>query len=237
MSATAKAAKKEESVRNQVQEMHEALKSMNFEEFREATTNMFIAHWGAFEAMIPSLAKDNRKFQEDLLKVMKKENRKEMDAAFKAYESLKDRTIMLEWSMYCVMVLFRKYVMHEILTDEDRRRIAALFLIDLEAIRKNKKADLLWRLLEKETRAARTKEDLDHQKVVDAYNRNPKAFTTYFEILQSGDRKLIDLLNKGSDRIKRGMDADEDPKTVAADLTKMLEDFKPERQEASHDSA
>ncbi len=217
-----------------VQQAHEALKSMDFEEFREGAADMFISHWASFEDMIPHLGKENRKFQENLLKLVKKANRAEMDAAFKAYENLKDRTIMLEWSMFSVFVLFRKYVLHQFVSDEDREKIAALFLIDMEVLRKEQRADLLWRMLEKETATAKTKEDLDRQELLDAYSEHPEWFKTYFRVLGSGDHRLIDLLGKGIDRLKRGMDVDEDPKTVGADLMKMLDDFKAERKEASH---
>src|SRR5208283_1477333 len=115
----------------------------------------------------------------------KKANREELDAAFKAYENLKDRTIMLEWSMFSVFVLFRKYVLHQFVSDKDREKIAALFGMDIEAIRKEEHADQLWRILEKETGTVRTKEDLDRQSFEDAYSKDPEPFITYAEIIKS----------------------------------------------------
>lgn len=223
-----------EEARRELHDTNERLKTLDFEEFREAAVAMFADLQSVDHLIIKETGKNNRKFQTDVIKAVKKANRAEMDVAFKAYENLKDRTIMLEWSMFNVFVLFRKYVLHQFVSNEDREKIAALFGMDLEAIRKEEHANQLWRILEKETGTARTKEDLDRQRFDDAYSKNPKAFITYAEIIKSGDQEIIDLLDKGLNRLMRGMDTDEAPKIVAADLTRMLEDFKAKRREAAH---
>jgi hypothetical protein len=89
---------------------------------------------------------------------------------------------------------------------------------------------------EKELGSAKSKEDLDTQAFLDAYAKCPEAFHTYVEIVKSGKQDIIDMLRKGLERLKRGMDSDEDPEITRTDLAKMLDDFRAKRKEASDDA-
>jgi hypothetical protein len=236
MSKSKKARKAEvDEARAKIQAEIESIKTMDFEQFRGAVSGMFSAFDSTWEEILDETGWQVRKFQDTVIKAVKKANRAEMDAALAAYEGLRDQTTMLEWCMYSIMLLFRKKVMHHTLSRADEDRIAALFLIDLDTVRKDEKMDMLWKLLEKETGTEKTKEDLDRQAILDAYHKNPEAFKTYLQVLSSGDQELIALLGKGMDRLKQGMDTDDEPEIIGADLQKMVADFTAKRQEAAHE--
>jgi len=121
-----------QDARGKALDAYDALKTMEFEEFREATSEMFKQTLGIYEAIIAGFGETNRKFQEDIIMAVKQGNEKQFDAAFEAFSQLNDRVSNMGFSMYVHAVVFKEKILKEILDDEAKIGLAECFGIDLK---------------------------------------------------------------------------------------------------------
>lgn len=169
-----------EQARDEALAQVEAMKGLGFEEFRDMVCHMFVDSLGVHEMVIKEVFKHNQEIRDSLIKTITERNKKEFDAAFDAYRGLTDRTIMLEWTAYSLLVMFRK-LSRKPPTDEDRGRFAALFGIDADAVPKGA-AGMLWKLLEKETSTG----EIPDFRTVEPETEEEAQIQRFFEVLRAG---------------------------------------------------